>query len=186
MLTALETKDEMAARMDSIKNLKVQVGAFLSLNSPHPASVPGVYALFYALCYACCKWVPSCGRLVCCGRGSVMLRLRLRGVRSRAGPLPGQLTGCLHRLEVLGGLGRPDLCRVSLTLWCIPCTTACRPSAASCATTRLSGGGPSAPRTRMLWSAWRWVGCWLLAAVPRGALHCLAVLGLKGWHTRKP
>lgn len=112
MLTALETKDEMAARMDSIKNLKVQVGAFLSLNSPHPACVARVWAVFHA----CCKWVPSCGRLVCCGRGAVMLCLRLRGIRSRAGRLPGWLTGPLHRLEVLGGPGCPALRRISLTL----------------------------------------------------------------------
>lgn len=37
-MTALETKDEMAARMDSIKNLKVQVGAnFCFRRAPFPS-----------------------------------------------------------------------------------------------------------------------------------------------------
>lgn len=149
---ALEARDEMAAKMDSVRSLKVQ--ASVSLKAEQLLLWLACVAL--ALVSASPEWTAS-GACKC-------RRVRVLLLQPYCFTLHWGLGAwgvCLQQASHAALLGRPRMC----SLTCPPPTHThttlasphhCRrPSAASAATTLQSGGGPSARRTPMRWNEWR-------------------------------
>lgn len=152
VMTALETKDEMAARMDSIKNLKVQVGAMvptiLSCCRNQVLQLRASSVSHHAVCRVAPCAVPHTPAV------SLTLGVAQTPVLASTGLLllQGKLSSYTYRSADSS---------IASCMWIFTCSPPlnpsclCRPSAASCAATQRNGGGRSARHTHTQWSALR-------------------------------